>query len=179
MRRSDRPCATAWNGSRRQGILCEISNPEVTRRCDRGHPERPPRSRSRKRVERVIGGGPPLSPDGAWLAGLGRRGDILVLPLAGGELRRLAGESARLEMVPAGWTEDGRHLFVHPVGEVPANVQKLDVSTGRLEPWRQLTLQDLAGINRIGPVKVAPDGVSWAFGYVRVLSNLYVVEGLK
>jgi len=42
-----------------------------------------------------------------------------------------------------------------------------------------LTLEDLAGINRIEPIRVAPDGASWAYGYVRVLSNLYVVEGLK
>ena len=27
--------------------------------------------------------------------------------------------------------------------------------------------------------KVASDGRSWAYSYVRVLSNLYVVEGLK
>jgi hypothetical protein len=48
-----------------------------------------------------------------------------------------------------------------------------------MEPWRELTLQDLAGIARIWPVRVAADGASWAYGYVRVLSNLYVVEGLK
>jgi hypothetical protein len=82
-------------------------------------------------------------------------------------------------MAPAGWTADGRSLFVYRGGEVPANVQKLDLSTGLLAPWRQLTLQDLAGIARIEPVRIAPDGRSWAYGYVRVLSNLYVVDGLK
>ncbi len=28
-------------------------------------------------------------------------------------------------------------------------------------------------------IRVVDDGRSWAYGYVRVLSNLYVVEGLK
>ncbi len=46
-------------------------------------------------------------------------------------------------------------------------------------PWKELTLEDLAGVVRIDPVRVAPDGRSWAYSYIRVLSNLYVVEGLR
>ena len=119
-------------------------------------------------------GGGPLSPDGAFLAGV-LHGDILILPLAGGEYRKIAAPGT----YPVGWSADGRHLFIQKIGEVPSRIQKLDLSTGRTEPWRELTLQDLAGIARIWPVRVAADGASWAFGYVRVLSNLYVVEGLK
>ena len=163
-------------------ILCEISNPPGTFRLlaielDSGRATEIPIAEGA--AADFTGGGPPLSPDGAFLAGLGRHGDILVLPLAGGALRRWAGEGARSGLVPAGWTADGRSLFVYRGGNVPADVQKLDLSTGLLEPWRRLTLEDLAGINRIEPIRVAPDGASWAYGYVRVLSNLYVVEGLK
>ena len=116
-----------------------------------------------------------LSPDGAFLAGASNAGDILILPLAGGAFRRIAAQGT----YPVGWTADSRHLFVQHVGQVPGKVEKLDVSTGRTEPWRDLTLQDPAGIARIWPVMVAADGASWVYGYVRVLSNLYVVEGLK
>jgi hypothetical protein len=48
-----------------------------------------------------------------------------------------------------------------------------------MELWRELTLEDLAGLIRIHPVIVTPDGRYWAFSYTRVLSDLYVVEGLK
>ncbi len=163
-------------------VLCEISNPPgkfrlVAIELASGKAAEIPMAEGA--AAEFIGGGPPLSPDGAFLAGLGRHGDILVLPLAGGEPRRLAGEGAGLGMVPAGWTSDGRSLFVHREGDVSANVQKLDLSTGLLEPWRR---SDVAGSGRHQPdqpVRVAPDGISWAYGYVRVLSNLYVVEGLK
>jgi hypothetical protein len=130
---------------------------------------------------RLLGDSSSLSPDGAFLAGIGRHGGILILPLAGGEPRRIADTAADLDMpaLPVGWTSDGRHLFIHRQGEVPDKVQKLDIATGRLEPWRELTLEDPAGLTRINPVRVAPDGRSWAYTYGRVLSNLYVVEGLK
>jgi hypothetical protein len=129
----------------------------------------------------VLGNSAALSPDGAFLAGVGRHGDILILPLEGGEPRRIAGTAMGLDgqACPVGWTSDGRHLFIHRFGDVPAKAQKLDLATGRLEPWRELTLEDPAGLIRINPVRVAPDGRSWAYTYGRVLSNLYVVEGLK
>ncbi len=87
--------------------------------------------------------------------------------------------SATKTRCPVGWTADGRKLFVHHEGEVPDRVQKLDLATGRNEPWKELDLEDRAGIVRISPVRVAADGRSWAYSYVRVLSNLYVVDGLK
>ena len=122
-----------------------------------------------------------LSPDGAFVAGPSRSGDILILPLAGGASRRIAAATTGLDRGagPAGWAADGQHLFVYRGGAVPNPVRLLDLATGRAQPWKDLTLQDLAGVARIEPVRVAPDGRSWAYGYVRVLSNLYVVEGLK
>jgi hypothetical protein len=80
---------------------------------------------------------------------------------------------------PVGWTADGKQVFIHSLHEVPARVQKLDLSSGRAEPWRELTLEDPAGLIRIRPLRVAAGGRAWAYTYVRVLSNLYVVDGLK
>ncbi len=120
--------------------------------------------------------GGPVSADGAFLAGSGSRGDVWVLPLAGGEPRRLPTEKG---MIPVGWSATGRYLYVERVGSMPANIQKLDLRTGRAETWRDLSLEDPAGIARIHPVMVKDDGRSWAFSYLRILSNLYVVDGLK
>ena len=158
-------------------ILCEISNPTgrfrlIAIELASGVATEIPVPAE---VPADFSGAGPLSPDGAFLAGVSNSGDILILPLAGGAYRRIAAPGA----YPAGWGLDGRHLFIQRTGEVPSKVQKLDLSTGQREPWRELTLQDLAGIARIWPVRVAADGRSWAYGYVRVLSNLYVVEGLK
>jgi len=129
----------------------------------------------------LLGDSVSLSPDGVYLAGVGRGGDILILPMTGGAPRRIAGTLTGLDAgsVPVGWTSDDRNLFVHSVGDVPGKTQRLELATGRLQPWRDLTLEDPAGLTRINPVRVAPDGRSWAYTYGRVLSNLYVVEGLK
>jgi hypothetical protein len=78
-----------------------------------------------------------------------------------------------------GWTREGGHLFFYRIGDVPGRVIRLDIESGRTELWKELRPEDLAGVVRIHPVGVAPDGRSWAYSYVRVLSNLYVVEGLK
>jgi Tol biopolymer transport system component/predicted Ser/Thr protein kinase len=123
----------------------------------------------------------PLSPDGAFLAGVGHSRDYWIVPLAGGASRRIAASDVSVDgdTLPVGWTADGRRLFVTHPGQVPNRVQRFDLATGRIEPWKELTLEDRAGITRIGPVRVAADGRSWAYSYVRVLSNLYVVEGLK
>jgi len=81
--------------------------------------------------------------------------------------------------MPVGWTADGRQIFVHLRGTVPGRTQKIDLATGRAEPWKDLAPEDPAGLTRIGPVRVAIDGRSWAYTHIRVLSNLYVVDGLR
>ena len=128
-----------------------------------------------------LAGAGPLSPDGTLLSGVGRSGDYWIVPLAGGPSRRVhaAGGALEKRTVPVGWTADGRQLFIARDADVPARVQRLDLGTGRLEPWKDLSLEDLAGIVRIGGVRVAADGRSWAYSYIRVLSNLYVVDGLR
>jgi Tol biopolymer transport system component len=122
----------------------------------------------------------PISPDGTLVAGIGRKGDVWVLPLAAGAgaPRRFPSDPA-VARLPMGWTGDGRQIFVHLVGSVPGKTQRLDLATGRSEAWKDFALEDPAGVGRIGPVRVAVDGRSWAYTYSRVLSNLYVVEGMK
>jgi hypothetical protein len=38
---------------------------------------------------------------------------------------------------------------------------------------------DPAGVERIGPILLTADGTSCVFGYHRILSDLYLVEGLR
>jgi dipeptidyl aminopeptidase/acylaminoacyl peptidase len=120
---------------------------------------------------------PTLSPDGARIAAVNAKGDVTVVPVAAGAAVKVASGAAGHSLI--GWAEDGRHLYLYRIGDVPARVQTLDLASGKLELWRELTLEDLAGVIRIHPIKVTPDGRSWAYSYARVLSDLYLVEGLK
>jgi hypothetical protein len=58
-------------------------------------------------------------------------------------------------------------------------VSKLDVQTGKRELWRDLMPADGAGIVNISPVLATPDGSGYVYGYFRILSDMYLVEGLK
>jgi hypothetical protein len=61
---------------------------------------------------------------------------------------------------------------------VPLKVYRLDIATGRKELWRTLMPADAAGISGIssGPT---PSGESYVYNYVRTLSDLYLVEGVR
>ena len=47
------------------------------------------------------------------------------------------------------------------------------------EVWKELLPADPAGVERISNVLVAPDGKSYVYCYARLLSDLFVVEGLR
>jgi len=119
-----------------------------------------------------------LSRDGTSLAAIEANGDVRIFSTDDGRLmRRLPAAAPGYEII--GWADDGRHLFLYRIGDVPEKVQRLDIQSGKVELWRELMLEDPAGLIRIHPVMVTPDGRHWAYTYGRVLSDLYVVEGLK
>jgi hypothetical protein len=61
---------------------------------------------------------------------------------------------------------------------VPAKTYRLELATGKKELWRTLMPADAAGVSNINPGP-AEDGQSYVYGYFRLLSDLYLVEGVK
>ncbi len=118
-----------------------------------------------------------LSPDGKLVAVRGPDQRLYLYPLAGGEPSAIPGLTS--EDTPTAWSADGRFLYVYRRRELPAKVYRLDVATGRKEFWRELMPFDAAGVRSISPPLVTPDGKSYAYAYIRTLSDLYLVEGLK
>jgi hypothetical protein len=80
---------------------------------------------------------------------------------------------------PVAWSADGLSLYIYRGGELPAKVYRLEIATGRRTLWKQLMPPDPAGVEYVGPILPAPDGKAYAYGYRRLLSDLYLVEGLK
>jgi len=118
-----------------------------------------------------------VSPDGKLVAVRGPDQRLYLYPLAGGEPSAIPGLTP--EDTPTTWSADGRSLYVYRRRELPAKVYRLDLATGRKELWRELMPFDAAGVRAISPPLVTPDGKSYAYAYVRTLSDLYLVEGLK
>jgi hypothetical protein len=118
-----------------------------------------------------------VSPDGRVVVATGPDQKIYLYPLAGGEPTPLPG--SRPGDIPNRWTPDGRALYIHRRDEMPAKVYLLDVTTGRKELWKELIPVDAAGVSQVSIVLPSADGRSCVYSYLRQLSDLYVVEGLK
>lgn len=118
-----------------------------------------------------------ISPDGAWAAVIGPDGRASLYPVEGEGPRAIAG----LEPgdVPIRWSADERSLFVFRKSGSTARVYLIDLMTGRNDLWEELRPADLAGIATVWSVHIAPDEKSYYYSYVRTLSDLYLVTGLK
>jgi len=71
---------------------------------------------------------------------------------------------------------DGRSLLVAGLWwEVPLRVEKLDLTTGRREPFTTLGPAELTGAVQIAPVAFTEDGKSHAYAVRRMASHLFLV----
>ena len=118
-----------------------------------------------------------VTSDGKSVAAIGPDHKCAMYPVAGGSPRPVEGVAEG--EFPLRFSPDNRSLYLWKRGDVPARVSKIDVETGRREVWKDLLPADPAGVERISNVLVTPDGKSYAYCYARLLSDLFVVEGLK
>ncbi len=117
------------------------------------------------------------SPDGQRVVVKSAGGELVLYPLEGGESRPIPGTKAGDTVIR--WSVDGRSLFVAFWSEVPARVERLDVATGRREPFRTLGPTDLTGVLQIGPIVLSEDTQSHAYAVRRMLSHLFLVQGAR
>jgi hypothetical protein len=77
------------------------------------------------------------------------------------------------------FTADGRSLYALKQGEDPPKTWRIDLGTGRSELGREIPYLDPAGFTATVGIQITPDGKSLAYTFRRVLSELYLVEGLR
>ena len=118
-----------------------------------------------------------LSPDERLIAYQSRDGKLMIHPLEGGQPREVPGVGRSEAAIR--WTADGKALFVTRSSEVPARIYRVDIETGKRQVWRTLMPAETAGITTLSPVQITPDGSSYAYTYMRALSDLYLVAGWK
>ena len=80
---------------------------------------------------------------------------------------------------PVAWSADGRSLWLFRRGEVPLNVFRLDLASGRRELWKSLLPPDPFGVYTITEFRITPDGHSYFYSYRRLLSQLFLVTGVR
>jgi WD40 repeat protein len=119
--------------------------------------------------------GPPLSPDGKQVVLQDMNGTYLRWPVNGGEPLPVPGLIAG--DIPLAWTEDGAALFVGG-STVPISIVRLELATGKRTPWKTIAPSDAAGL-RYATLTISPNGKYWALATAKLLTDLYVVEGLR
>jgi eukaryotic-like serine/threonine-protein kinase len=136
-----------------------------------------------------LSGGPPspltpegiwalsISPDGQWAAAIGPEQAISLWPIAGGPSQPVHG--AQPGDRPVAWSADGQSLWVFRRGEVPTDIFRLHVATGQRELWKTLLPPDPAGVYSIIEFRVTPTGHAYFYSYTRLLSQLFVVSGVR
>ncbi len=105
-------------------------------------------------------------------------GDPLVAWQPGDAKPRPVGGNRHGEAV-AGWAENNRDVYVWNRNILPAQVDRLDTVTGARKKAFVLMPPDPSGVWGIQLLKITPSGNAYAYGIVRKLSDLYLIEGLK
>ncbi len=68
---------------------------------------------------------------------------------------------------------------VRELAETHANIYRVELATGRRDLWKTLTPADPTGFEEIYAVHIADDEQSYYYTISRVLSDLYLVRGLR
>jgi Tol biopolymer transport system component len=116
------------------------------------------------------------TPDGRFVIGATAAKHFLY-PVDGGApvpLPHMAPDDIALQ-----WSADGHLLYVQEGATWPPVVDRVDIATGRRDTWKTIHPADPVGVDGIYRILVTPDGKSYCHDYVRFLSELFVVEGLK
>jgi hypothetical protein len=64
-------------------------------------------------------------------------------------------------------------------GERSLRIDRLELATGKRTFFREIAPADPTGVGSISSVQITPDGKSYCYSFMRGLSRLYVVDGLR
>jgi hypothetical protein len=119
-----------------------------------------------------------ISADGAQIAAVGGKpSGISIWSDTGIKQHHIPGSSS--DDRPVAFSADGKSLWLFRRGEVPAHIDRLEITSGERRPWKEVIPPEMAGVYSIIELQITPDGKSYFYSYTRLLSQLYLVRGLK
>jgi serine/threonine protein kinase/DNA-binding beta-propeller fold protein YncE len=118
-----------------------------------------------------------ISPDGQYIFRTDN-GTVALYPTAEGGTPR---SIPNLEpgFFPVQWSEDNSSVYGYISGHIPTKVYKVNLATGKKTLLQELLPETTAGAVTITSVCITPDGSRFAYSYYQVLSNLYIISGLR
>ena len=116
-----------------------------------------------------------VSPDGAAIASQARGGALHLFPAAGGEVREVGGTHE--DDLLAGWTRDGQALLVHGLSKVPAQLDRIEITTGERRSITTFGPPDLEGVLQLRAGVIRDDGEVILYSVRRHRSTLFEITG--
>ena len=118
-----------------------------------------------------------VAPDGRRIAGRNAAGEAVVFDR----------ESQKLEVIPriesqeefSKWTEDGRALITYSSTPSSARIYRIDVTTGQRTLLQTIDPAEKAGLTTPIRIAYAERTKTYTYSTIRIMGNLYIVEGLE
>jgi Tol biopolymer transport system component len=117
------------------------------------------------------------SPDGKLIAASNTKmGEMQLYSIDGGAPRPIPGLQAGESVA---WTSDPNFLYVSQHAKSSIRVFRLNLLTGQRKLFKEIAVPDGPGVCDMTHILFSPDGRAYAYGYIRLLSDLYMVAGLR
>jgi hypothetical protein len=113
----------------------------------------------------------------AFPSGQNMIGQPLVYPLDGSAAIPTAGFNPTEAIVR--FMPDSQYVLVYDRDRLPVRLYALNYRTGQRTLWREFASADPTGLAGVRSIAMAPGGRVVAYNYVRSLSTLYLIEGLR
>jgi len=123
--------------------------------------------------------GTQISPDGRSIAVVGPEGKFGIWPIEGGGFRAIPDLPS--EYYVTGWSPDGNALYVSSSkSDHFCKLFRLNPTTGKMDVWKTFGESiPVGGVSGVSGPLFSRDGNAYAYVYVQILSEAYVVRGLK
>lgn len=119
------------------------------------------------------------TPDEKFVLVHDRANQCWFYPISAGEPKSLPLTLGRNEFILNFLDHSRSILLLATKPNATAQVFRVDVDSGHRELWKEITPPDPSGVQNIASVAFSADGKSYAYSISRMISDLYVVDGLK
>jgi Tol biopolymer transport system component len=136
-----------------------------------------------------VSGGPPrpitpegtangtVSPDGLRILYSKPDGTYVTQSVGGGAVQAAPGLTPDDQII--GWSFDSASVYLYDAANVPFQLERLDLAAGRRVMIREVAPADRAGVLYGLGAALTGDTKTYAYGYKRMTSHLFVVQGAR
>jgi hypothetical protein len=77
------------------------------------------------------------------------------------------------------WTSDAHYVYAYQKQLAPVKIYRLNIQNGQRQLFKEINPLDETGLCDMTEILFSPNGRAYVYGYTRLLSELYLVNGLS